>query len=71
MMESVMHGDKETTDMTRQGTRWMEYAACGLLLMAVGFTLFFTAIVILRLRAEILARRLRVLRFAQGAAVPA
>ena len=42
-----------------------------LLLMALGFTLFFIAIVILRLRTEILARRLRVLRFAQGATVPA
>lgn len=37
-----------------------------LLLMAVGFTLFFVSVALIRIRAEILARRLRALQFAQG-----
>ncbi len=38
-----------------------------LLLMAVGFTFYFITITLVRIRAEILARRLRALQFAQGA----
>ncbi|MBI3453914.1 MAG: heme ABC transporter permease [Rhodospirillales bacterium] len=39
-----------------------------LLLMAFGFTFYFVSVLILRIRAEILARKLRTLRFAQGEA---
>jgi heme exporter protein C len=37
-----------------------------LLLMALGFTFYFIAVTLIRIRAEILARRLRALQFAQG-----
>jgi heme exporter protein C len=37
-----------------------------LLLMAVGFTAYFITVTLIRIRAEILARRLRALQFAQG-----
>jgi len=37
-----------------------------LLLMALGFTFYFVSITLVRMRAEILARRLRALQFAQG-----
>ncbi|MBM3536205.1 MAG: heme ABC transporter permease [Alphaproteobacteria bacterium] len=37
-----------------------------LLLMAFGFTFYFVSITLVRMRAEILARRLRALQFAQG-----
>jgi len=37
-----------------------------LLLMAFGFTFYFLSITLIRMRAEILARRLRALQFAQG-----
>ncbi len=42
-----------------------------LLLMALGFTFYFVSVVLVRIRAEILARRLRALQFAQGGAEPA
>ena len=42
-----------------------------LFLMALGFTFYFVAVTLIRIRAEILARRLRALQFAQGAAEPA
>jgi heme exporter protein C len=41
-----------------------------LLLMAFGFTFYGIAVVLLRIRTEILARRLRALQFAQGAGQP-
>ncbi len=41
-----------------------------LLLMALGFTFYFLTVTLIRIRAEILARRLRALQFAQGAAEP-
>jgi heme exporter protein C len=37
-----------------------------LLLMAFGFTFYFISLTLIRMRAEILARRLRALQFAQG-----
>ncbi len=37
-----------------------------LLLMAVGFTFYFVTVTLIRIRAEILARRLRALQFSQG-----
>jgi len=37
-----------------------------LLLMAFGFTFYFVSLTLIRMRAEILARRLRALQFAQG-----
>lgn len=42
-----------------------------LLLMIAGFTFYFLTVTLVRIRAEILARRLRALQFAQGAAEPA
>jgi heme exporter protein C len=42
-----------------------------LLLMAFGFTFYFVSLTLLRIRSEILARRLRALQFAQGSAEPA
>jgi heme exporter protein C len=39
-----------------------------LLLMGIGFTLYFVSITLIRIRSEILARRLRALQFAQGSA---
>jgi heme exporter protein C len=41
-----------------------------LLLMAVGFTFFFISVTLIRIRTEILTRRLRALQFAQSAAEP-
>jgi heme exporter protein C len=41
-----------------------------LLLMAFGFTFYFVSLTLLRVRSEILARRLRALQFAQGSAEP-
>ena len=41
-----------------------------LLLMALGFTTYFVMVLMLRIRAELLARRLRVLRLAQGESDP-
>jgi heme exporter protein C len=41
-----------------------------LLLMAFGFTLYGVAVVLIRIRAEIILRRLRALQFAQGAGQP-
>ncbi len=38
-----------------------------LLLMAFGFTFYFVAVTLIRIRTEILARRLRALQFSQGA----
>ena len=42
-----------------------------LLLMALGFTFYFFTVTLIRIRAEILARRLRALQFAAGATEPA
>jgi len=39
-----------------------------ILLMAIGFTAFFVTVVILRMRAELLARRIRALRLAEAGA---
>ncbi|MEX2249355.1 MAG: heme transporter HemC, partial [Parvibaculum sp.] len=39
-----------------------------LMLMALGFTLFFIVLVLVRMRAEILRHRVRTLRLAQAAA---
>jgi heme exporter protein C len=42
-----------------------------LLLMAIGFTAYFVSILLLRIRSEILARKLRTLRYMQSAEAPA